>query len=303
MSNANLQPIAQVIDGKKVASVVRQKLKEQVESLLEQGRRKPGLAVILAGNNPASQIYVKNKIQACQKTGIESFLYEFDEKVSLDKIFQCIHQLNHSDEVDGMLIQLPLPGHLPANEVIKAVSPAKDADGLHPYNLGCLLSGEEGLRPCTPLGIMVLLEHYGIELAGRKVAVIGRSNLVGKPIALMLLEKNATITVCHSKTQDIEKITSQADLVIVAAGKSKLVRGFWIKPAAVVVDVGIHQHRLPSGESIITGDVDHQEVGMVASYLTPVPGGVGPMTVAMLLSNTLKAYLKNCPEEVKKSFA
>ncbi len=283
-----------VLDGAKTAKEIREELSLKVEKLLAQGKRKPGLAVILVGDNSASHIYVKNKVQACKKVGIESHLCQFDENVEAEKILSKINELNQSDSIDGILVQLPLPSHLSASTdmILHAVSPEKDVDGLHPYNMGLLLSGKPGLRPCTPSGIMVLLERYKIEIAGKKAVVIGRSNLVGKPIALMLMEKNATVTMCHSRSHNLDEIARQADILVVAAGKQELVKGSWVKAGAVVIDVGIHHLKLDNGESRILGDVNYQEAAQVASYITPVPGGVGPMTVTMLLSNTLLSYEK-----------
>ncbi len=287
------QLAAKLLDGKAVADVVRSDLKSRVDKLVENGKRRPGLAVLLIGDNPASQVYVKNKIQACKKVGIESFLHQFSADSSREEILQCIRELNASEAVDGILVQLPLPKHLPTDEILDAVSPQKDADGLHPANLGLLLSGKQGLRPCTPQGIMVLLQHYGVQLDGKRAVVIGRSNLVGKPIALMLMEKNATVTMCHSKSQGLDELARSADVLVAAAGKVALVRGSWIKPNAVVVDVGIHRQELADGQSGLVGDVAFEEAAQVASLITPVPGGVGPMTIAMLLSNTLAAYEAN----------
>jgi len=256
--------------------------------------RAPGLAVVLIGDNPASQIYVKNKIQACKKVGIESFFHQFAADVKEEEVLACIDKLNRSPEVDGILVQLPLPKHLPTEEILDAVLPEKDADGLHPLNLGYLTSGKQGLRPCTPSGVMVLLERYKVELKGKHAVVIGRSNLVGKPIAFMLLEQHATVTICHSRSQNLDEIARSADVLVVAAGRECMVKGSWIKAGAVVVDVGIHKRTISSGpnagESEVVGDVDFQEASQVASLITPVPGGVGPMTIAMLLSNTLAAY-------------
>lgn len=284
------QVTAAIMDGKKVAGLVRDDLKATVDKLSAGGLRKPGLAVVLIGDNPASQIYVKNKIQACKKVGIESFFHQFPADATTKQILECIEQLNNSPEVDGILVQLPLPAHLPTDQILQAVAPHKDADGLHPHNLGLLLSGKPGLRPCTPQGVMVLLEHYGVELSGCQATVIGRSNLVGKPISLMLMEKNATVTMCHSRSKDLASIARKADVLVVAAGKDSLVRGSWIKPQAVVIDVGIHRRENADGTSEVVGDVSFQEACQVASLITPVPGGVGPMTVAMLLRNTVESY-------------
>ncbi len=285
---------AKILDGKLVANKVRDGLKVRVEAILSQRLRTPGLAVVLVGDNPASQIYVKNKIQACKKVGIESFLVQFPADVPQDDVLASIAKLNRSEAVDGILVQLPLPKHLATDVVLDSVDPDKDVDGLHPLNLGYLAAGRQGLRPCTPQGVMVLLEHYNIQVNGAAAVVIGRSNLVGKPLSLMLLEKHATVTICHSRSQNLEEIARCADILVVAAGRECMVKQSWVKPGATVVDVGIHKRVVPgvfgAGESEIVGDVDFQEVASVASFITPVPGGVGPMTIAMLLSNTVYAY-------------
>jgi len=284
------QKTAELLDGKAVAQAVREELQSRVEDYIGRGLRRPGLAVVLTGDNPASHLYVKNKIQACKKVGIDSHLRQFPENVGAEEILCVIDELNKSAAVDGILVQLPLPAHLPTDVILSAVLPDKDVDGLHPLNLGLLMGGKPGLRPCTPKGIMVMLEYYGIALAGKKAVVIGRSNLVGKPISLMLMERNATVTMCHSRSVDLDQIAFSADVLVVAAGKQHLVRGSWVKPGAVVVDVGIHRRETPGGQSEVVGDVAFDEVAEVASHVTPVPGGVGPMTVAMLLSNALLAY-------------
>jgi len=273
--------------------LVRDELKIKVEGFVQKGLRRPGLAVVLIGENPASHVYVKNKIAACKKAGIESFFHQFSADVSLPEVLNLIEKLNNDKNVDGILVQLPLPKHLPTDEILEALAPDKDADGLHPYNLGQLFSGKDGLRPCTPKGIMVLLERYGVNLAGKQAVVVGRSNLVGKPIALMLQEKNATVTMCHSKTANLEEVCRSADVLVVAAGRENMISGKWVKPGAVVVDVGINRIETPTGESQLVGDVEFKSAQAVASLITPVPGGVGPMTVAMLLANTVAAYEKH----------
>lgn len=285
---------AEILDGKAVANQVREELRVRVEAFRQKGLRAPGLAVVLIGDNPASHIYVKNKIQACKKVGIESFLRQFPADVKEQEVFACLAELNESDAVDGILVQLPLPAHLPTDRILDAVSPDKDADGLHPLNLGILTAGKPGLRPCTPQGVMVLLERYGVDLKGKHAVVIGRSNLVGKPVALMLLEKHATVTVCHSRSNGLAEIAKTADVLVVAAGRETMVKADWVKPGAVVVDVGIHKRVIAAGpnagENEVVGDVDFPGAAKIAAKITPVPGGVGPMTIAMLLSNTLMAY-------------
>lgn len=283
---------AEILDGKACAAETRNALKEKVSAHTARGNRAPGLAVILVGDNPASELYVKNKITACKNVGIESFLHKFPADASQEEVMKCVQTLNESDTVDGILVQLPLPGHLSESQILEAMRPDKDADGLHPYNLGLLLTGKPGLRPCTPAGIMTLLDKYDVKLEGVKATVIGRSNLVGKPIALMLMQRNATVTICHSRTKNLKEIVSETDVLVVAIGKSQFVPGDWIKPGAVVVDVGIHYEKGEGDKSIITGDVDYKAARSVAHMITPVPGGVGPMTVAQLLANTVFSYEK-----------
>lgn len=279
-----------VLDGTESAKLVREELATEIERFVGQGKRRPGLAVILIGDNPASQVYVKNKVLACKKAGIESFLHQLPGNVEANEVLKLISELNGRNDVDGILVQLPLPAGLPTDEILEAVEPSKDVDGLHTENMGLLFSGKKGLRPCTPRGIMVLLDRYEIAIEGKNAVVIGRSNLVGKPIAMMLLEKNATVKICHSKSPDLAKQAREADLLIVAAGRKEMIQADWIKPGAVVIDVGIHKEELENGQSRLCGDVNYDQAKNVASYITPVPGGVGPMTVAMLLSNTVQSY-------------
>lgn len=289
MTNTKAQ---EILDGKQVAKSVRASLKEEVQKFIEAGSRKPGLAVVLVGDNPASELYVRNKIKACEKVGIESFLERFDSNATLVEVLNCIKKLNQSDTVDGILVQLPLPGDLDEEKILKEIDPAKDADGLHPYNLGCLAQGLPGLRPCTPNGIITLLDYYKVPIEGAKAVVVGRSQLVGKPAALLLLERHATVTICHSRTKNLDQIVKEAEILVVAIGKSEFVPGDWIKPGAVVIDVGIHYQDGEDGKKKITGDVNFDSAQSVASKITPVPGGVGPMTVAQLLSNTVWSYKK-----------
>lgn len=283
---------AEILDGKACAAETRNGLKEQVAKHTSRGHRAPGLAVVLVGDDSASELYVKNKITACKNVGIESFLHKFPADATQEEVMNCIKILNESDTVDGILVQLPLPKHLSEAEILEAMRPDKDADGLHPYNLGLLLAGKPGLQPCTPAGVMTLLNKYGVKLEGASAVVIGRSNLVGKPVALMLMQKNATVTICHSRTKDLKDVVKNADVLVVAIGKSKFVQGDWIKPGAVVIDVGIHYTKGENDKSIITGDVDYTAANQVARMITPVPGGVGPMTVAQLLANTVYSYEK-----------
>lgn len=278
------------MDGNALATIVKEELAKEVEELVAAGKRRPGLSVVLIGDDPASHIYVKNKVASCAKIGIESQLHQFPADARAEEVLALVERLNADETVDGILVQLPLPKGLPTDAILNAVSPQKDVDGLHPLNAGMLMTGKRGLRPCTPFGIMVMLDRYQIPIEGRKAVVVGRSNLVGKPIALMLMERNATVTMCHSRTKDLAAIVGGADIVVVAAGKEEMVKGEWIKTGAVVVDVGIHRREVEGAKSKLVGDVEFEAAAQRASFITPVPGGVGPMTVAMLLANTVQAY-------------
>jgi len=279
---------AQILDGKSLAAQVRAGVKEKVARLAQRGIR-AGLAVVLAGDDPASKVYVRNKVRACEETGVRSSLFEYPASVSEKDLLDGVARLNNDPGIHGILVQLPLPTQVDALRVLDAVSPAKDVDGFHHANLGALLAGKPGIVPCTPAGVMRLLEHARVPLAGRRAVVIGRSNIVGKPLALLLLQKDATVTICHSKSQDIESIAKQADILVAAIGRAKLVSAAMVKPGACVVDVGVN--RLPDGT--LAGDVDFQAAKNVAGWITPVPGGVGPMTIAMLLENCLYAAHKH----------
>lgn len=279
-----------ILDGSQTAKQIKEELAAELQAYLQAGKRAPGLAVILVGDNPASQVYVKNKVLACKKVGIESHLHQLPGDIEAAKLLALIAELNENDKIDGILVQLPLPAALPTEQILEAVDPGKDVDGLHTINMGLLLAGKKGLRPCTPQGIMVLLDRYKIPVEGKKAVVIGRSNLVGKPIAMMLLEKNATVEICHSRSKDLHKLAQEAEILVVAAGRKEMVRGSWIKSAAVVIDVGIHKEELAGGQTRLCGDVNYDEAKERASFITPVPGGVGPMTVAMLLANTVESY-------------
>jgi methylenetetrahydrofolate dehydrogenase (NADP+)/methenyltetrahydrofolate cyclohydrolase len=278
---------ARILDGKALAASVRASVKQAVAGLAERGLR-PGLAVVLAGSNPASRVYVRNKARACEETGVRSVVHEYDSSVKQDDLLHRIAELNADPAVHGILVQLPLPAHIDSARVLHAVSPEKDVDGFHPLNLGALLEGAPRLVPCTPAGVMRLIEHAGIAVAGRNAVVIGRSNIVGKPLALLLLQKDATVAICHSRSANIDAVTRQADILIAAVGRAKLVTAGMVKPGACVIDVGVN--RLPDGS--LAGDVDFDAVKNVAGWITPVPGGVGPMTIAMLLENCLKAASK-----------
>jgi methylenetetrahydrofolate dehydrogenase (NADP+)/methenyltetrahydrofolate cyclohydrolase len=275
---------ARILDGKSLASQIRARLKEEVVRLAQRGIR-PGLAVILAGDDPASKVYVRNKARACEEVGVHSQQIDYAASVAQEELMGRISKLNADPAVHGILVQLPLPKGIDGAKVLQAVSPAKDVDGFHPSNLGALLAGAPRFVPCTPAGIMQLLEHAGIELAGRRAVVFGRSNNVGKPLALLLLQKDATVTICHSKSKNIEMETRQADILVAAVGRAKLVAADMVKPGACVIDVGMNR----GGDGKLAGDVDFEAVRQVAGWITPVPGGVGPMTVAKLVENCVKA--------------
>ncbi|MEW6766363.1 MAG: bifunctional methylenetetrahydrofolate dehydrogenase/methenyltetrahydrofolate cyclohydrolase FolD [Pseudomonadota bacterium] len=276
---------AQLIDGKRVAEEVLASVRESVEQLKAAGRRVPGLAVIQVGEDPASRVYVGNKRRACERTGFHSVAHDLPESTDQDALLALIDQLNADDSIDGILVQLPLPGHINSEAVIERIHPDKDVDGFHPYNVGRLAQRVPRLRPCTPYGVMRLLESAGIDPMGMEAVVVGASNIVGRPMALELLLAGATVTVTHRFTQDLAAHVGRADLLVVAAGKPGLVKGEWVKPGAVVIDVGIN--RLADGR--LVGDVEFDAAFERAGHITPVPGGVGPMTVAMLMQNTLEA--------------
>ncbi|MBE9119843.1 bifunctional methylenetetrahydrofolate dehydrogenase/methenyltetrahydrofolate cyclohydrolase FolD [Tychonema sp. LEGE 07199] len=283
---------AQILDGKALATKIQSELSDRVRALQPQIGRPPGLAVLMVGDNPASAAYVRNKERACAKVGIASFGQHYPANATQAELELAIRALNEDDRVDGILVQLPLPENLDAIALLYQIAPDKDADGLHPINLGRLVRGEEGLRSCTPAGVMRLLEEYQIDLKGKNAVVLGRSILVGKPMALMLLEADCTVTVAHSRTKNLESITSQADILIAAVGRTEMISANMVKPGAVVIDVGINRVLNPDGTSRLAGDVDFDAVKTVAEFITPVPGGIGPMTVAMLLENTVSSYQK-----------
>jgi methylenetetrahydrofolate dehydrogenase (NADP+)/methenyltetrahydrofolate cyclohydrolase len=274
---------AKLIDGKTIAAKIKQKIAEQVQQRLHNGLRAPGLAVIIVGNDPASQVYVRNKRAACKEAGVFSRAIDLPAHTSEEELLLHIAELNHDPEIDGILVQLPLPPHITANKIIDAIAPHKDVDGFHPYNMGLLALKRPGLQPCTPKGVITLLKQLKLPLAGKHAVVVGDSNIVGRPMSMALLMEKCTVTTCHSATHDLPSLTRQADILVVAVGRPGMVMGDWIKPGAIVIDIGIN--RLPNGHLI--GDVNFEQAQSVASYLTPVPGGVGPMTVATLLENTL----------------
>tara|TARA_B100000780_G_scaffold141844_1_gene99264 strand:- start:89 stop:934 length:846 start_codon:yes stop_codon:yes gene_type:complete len=276
--------VAQIIDGKKIASKLLEEVKKEIEKRTNQGERHPCLAVILIGNNPASHVYVKNKKLACEKVGIKSISYDFDTSITEKDLLILINEINSNQNIDGVLIQSPLPEHIDDNKIINAINPKKDVDGFHPFNIGLLAIRQPKLRSCTPYGVIKMLKASKINLEGLDATIVGVSNNVGRPMALELLLEKCTVTSCHSKTKDLEGKVRQADLVVVAAGRQNLVRGEWIKKGAIVIDIGINRIN-----DKLVGDVEFDVASQKAAFITPVPGGVGPMTVATLMENTLTA--------------
>ena len=274
---------AQIIDGKAIAAQLRQDIKQRVDARLAKGLRAPGLAVVLVGENPASQVYVGSKRRGCEETGILSLSNDLPAEATQDELLALIDQLNDDATIDGILVQLPLPEHIEVETVIERIHPDKDVDGFHPYNIGRLTIQMPTLRPCTPRGSMTLLESTGVDLKGLDAVIVGASNIVGRPMALELLMAGCTVTVCHSKTRDLQEKLSKADIVVAAVGRPEMIKGEWLKEGVMVIDVGIN--RLESGK--LVGDVEVASASEKASYITPVPGGVGPMTVATLLQNTV----------------
>ncbi len=274
--------MAVIINGKEVAERLRGQIKSDCEQLVKKGV-KPGLAVIIVGEDPASKVYVRNKKLACEQVGFNSFEYALPESTTMETLLSLIRELNDREDVDGILVQAPIPSHLDYKAVTETISPHKDVDAFHPYNVGKIMTGDPGFLPCTPAGVMELIKETGISPEGKECIVVGRSNIVGKPMAMLLLRENGTVTICHSRTPDLAAVTRRADILVVAVGKSKVVTGDMIKPGAVVIDVGMN--RSPEGK--LEGDVDFETAEKVAGYITPVPGGVGPMTITLLLRNTL----------------
>lgn len=279
--------MALILDGNVVSKAVLERIATEFEKIKASGQR-PGLAVVLVGDNPASVVYVGRKKKACETLGFFSEEYRLPAETPEGELLGLVQKLNQNPKIHGILVQLPLPGHLNPQKVIEAIDPRKDVDGMHPFSLGKLVAGLPGLRSCTPAGVMAMLEHYKIPVTGKRAVVIGRSIMVGKPMAQLLIEANATVTVCHSKTHDIGAVVREADLVVAAMGKPKFVKGDMVKEGAVVIDVGIN--RTPEGK--LVGDVDFDAVAPKASAITPVPGGVGPMTIALLMKNTYQAFLE-----------
>lgn len=273
-----------IIDGKAIAATMRETIKADVEKLTAQGVT-PGLAVVLVGEDPASRVYVSMKEKACEQAGIFSDEHKLSAATTEAQLLALIDEINNDARIDGILVQLPLPPHIDESKILEAIAPAKDADGFHPYNVGRLVTGNPLFQPCTPYGVMKMLEHTGVDLKGKEVVVVGRSNIVGKPVALMCLAQHATVTICHSRTRDLAAQVGRADVVIAAVGQPEMVKGAWIKEGAVVIDVGVNR----VGDKKLVGDVEFAAAKERASAITPVPGGVGPMTITMLLYNTVES--------------
>ncbi len=276
--------MAQIIDGKKISQDIKDELKEKVTALKDTGTE-VALAVIQVGNDPASSVYVRNKKKARETIGIRSLSYELPEETTEDALIELIEKLNKDETVNGILVQLPVPKHIDPDKIIRTISPEKDVDGFHPQNVGKLVIGEEGFVSCTPAGVIQLLKRSGIEISGKNCVVVGRSNIVGKPMALLMLRENATVTIAHSKTKNLKELCQTADILIVAIGKPQFITADYVKEGAVVIDVGIHRDE----NNKLCGDVRYEEVAEKASAITPVPGGVGPMTIAMLMSNCVES--------------
>lgn len=277
--------MAQIIDGKAVSAAVKAEVAEETAKLRDEKGLKVGLAVVIVGNDPASRVYVNNKKKACEAVGFQSYEYALEENTTQEQLLDLVNVLNRDDRVNGILVQLPLPKHIDEKAVINAISPDKDVDAFHPINVGKIMIGEYSFLPCTPAGVMRLIESTGTDITGKQCVVIGRSNIVGKPQAMLLLQKNGTVTICHSKTKNLKEICLGADILVVAIGRANFVTGDMIKEGAVVIDVGMN--RLENGK--LCGDVEFESAEKKASFITPVPGGVGPMTIAMLMKNTLTA--------------
>ena len=280
--------MAQLIDGKKISQEIKDELRETVAELKAQGKE-GALAVIQVGADPASSVYVRNKKRACEYIGIRSESYELPEQTSEEELLALIQKLNDDPKINGILCQLPVPAHMDEDKIIRAIDPAKDVDGFHAQNVGALVIGQQGFVSCTPAGIIQLLKRSGVETAGKNCVIVGRSNIVGKPMALLMLRENATVTVCHSKTKNLPEICRQADILIVAIGRPKMITAEYVKEGAVVIDVGIHRQE----DGKLCGDVDFDQVEPIAGAITPVPGGVGPMTIAMLMNNCVEAMTRS----------
>ncbi len=274
-----------LIDGKKVSGEIRNRLTEEIQEIKKKTGRTPGLATVLVGDDPASAVYVRNKNKICGELGFLSFEQKLSADTSEEKLLQLVEELNANKDIHGILVQLPLPDQIDSEKILQAIDPKKDVDGFHPINVGKLVVGNALLTPCTPTGIIELLDHYDIEISGKHAVIIGRSNIVGKPVSMLLLQRNATITICHSRTQNIEEVTRSADILVAAVGRANFVTEEMVSENTVVIDVGINRV-----DGKLTGDVDFEPVSKKASHITPVPGGVGPMTIALLMENTLKAF-------------
>ena len=277
--------MAQIISGKVVSAEVREKIKQETKALIESAGIHPGLAVILVGNDPASQVYVRNKQLACEELGFNPFEYKLSENTTQEQLLDLINVLNKDPKVHGILVQLPLPDHLDEQSVLYSIAPEKDVDAFHPLNVGKIMIGSYSFLPCTPAGVMELIDWAGIEVSGKNCVVVGRSNIVGKPMAMLLLQRSVTVTICHSKTKNLKEVCAEADILVVAIGKPKFITGDMVKEGAVVIDVGINRDE----NNKLCGDVDYESVEPKAGWITPVPGGVGPMTITMLMKNTLRA--------------
>ena len=278
--------MAKIINGKEVALKVREEIKDEVNKLFEKTGKRPGLAVIIVGEDPASQVYVRNKAKGCEEVGFYSEVYRLDENTQMEELLALIDKLNKDDKINGILCQLPLPKHLDETAVILAIDPDKDVDAFHPVNTGKIMIGNYSFLPCTPAGVMELIASTGVDISGKECVVVGRSNIVGKPQAMLLLQQNGTVTICHSRTKDLAQTTKRADILVVAVGRANFITGDMIKEGAIVIDVGINRNE----DGKLVGDVHFESCEKLASYITPVPGGVGPMTITMLLKNTLTAF-------------
>jgi methylenetetrahydrofolate dehydrogenase (NADP+)/methenyltetrahydrofolate cyclohydrolase len=285
--------MAQIISGKVVSAQVREELKAQTQEMIEKHGVRPGLAVIIVGDDPASKVYVNNKEKGCAEVGYYSEVYRLPAETTQEELLALVNKLNNDEKIHGILCQLPLPKHLDENAVILAIDPEKDVDAFHPVNVGRIMIGDYKFLPCTPAGVMKLIESTGVDITGKECVVIGRSNIVGKPQAMLLLHKNATVTICHSRTKNLAEVTKKADILVVAIGKADFVTGDMVKDGAVVIDVGMNR----KADGKLTGDVDFASVEPKASFITPVPGGVGPMTISMLLTNTMTS----CENTIKKN--
>jgi methylenetetrahydrofolate dehydrogenase (NADP+)/methenyltetrahydrofolate cyclohydrolase len=280
--------MAQIISGKEVALKVREDIKKEVSELYEKTGKRPGLAVIIVGEDPASQVYVRNKAKGCEEVGFHSEVYRLPEQTEMSELLALIDKLNKDESIHGILCQLPLPKHLDETAVILAIDPNKDVDAFHPVNTGKIMIGNYSFLPCTPAGVMELIASTGVDIAGKECVVVGRSNIVGKPQAMLLLQKNGTVTICHSRTKDLAEVTKRADILVVAVGRANFITGDMVKEGAIVVDVGINRGE----DGKLVGDVHFDSIKDKASYITPVPGGVGPMTITCLMENTIECFLK-----------